>query len=100
MNFGLTQSQKVLLDRLIHQRIPDAQIVVFGSRAKGTQSARSDIDIVLKTKESDRHLLATLIDDIQESELPLLYDILYHSQIQNPSLLEYIDNHGKPLLTQ
>ncbi len=99
MSLGLTQSQKLLLDRLIHRRIPDAQIFVFGSRAKETQSSRSDIDIVLKTKESDRHLLATLIDDIQESELPFLCDILYHSQIQNPSLLEHIHHHGKPLLS-
>ena len=99
MSFGLKESHVLLLDRLIHKWIPDAQVIVFGSRAKGTQTARSDIDIVLKTKESDRHLLASLIDDIQESELPLLCDILYHTEITNPSLLEHIQNHGKPLLT-
>lgn len=42
------ETQKKIVD-LISALVPNAQIILFGSRSRGTASTVSDIDIALKT---------------------------------------------------
>ena len=48
MDFGLTESQKKILIGILQKYIKSGEEIVFGSRAMGTNTERSDIDIALK----------------------------------------------------
>ena len=79
-----------------HPRIRKARL--FGSRAKGTHSPGSDVDLALEgdiTFDLLREVSAALN---QESTLPYRFDILDFSTIESEELREHIERVGIPLL--
>ena len=68
-------------------------VTLFGSRAKGTQRERSDIDIAV-TGAKDFDLLVEQIEDI-----PTLYsiDVINMDQCGNELLREDIDKYGRKI---
>lgn len=79
--------------------MPDCDVIVYGSRAKGNYTERSDLDLVIKnTDKLDANLLFDLKDEVDDSDFPYLVDLQYYDQIQNPSLREHIDRVGKVLI--
>ena len=48
MDFGLTDKQKTLLITILKRYVKTGEVVVFGSRAKGNYTERSDIDVALR----------------------------------------------------
>ena len=68
--------------------------VLFGSRATGTNTMSSDVDIALfgdrLTLTDHAHLAATL----EELPIPQSVDLLLYSSIQSPSLREHIRKQG------
>jgi len=98
MRFGLTPKQEALLTALFDKHLEQGRVIVYGSRAAGNFSARSDLDLVLDAAgTTDRHSLAELKDDIMESDFPYLCDLFYLDEIANPALLEHIKKDGKIL---
>ena len=70
------------------------RVVLFGSRAMGTNTVRSDVDIALFGDQltlTDHARLAATLDQIPMAQT---VDIVLHKSIQNPSLLEHIHQHG------
>lgn len=70
------------------------RVVLFGSRAMGTNTVHSDVDIALFGDQltlTDHARLAATIDQIPMAQT---VDIVLHKSIQNPSLLEHIHQHG------
>lgn len=51
MAFGVSESLKDKVIAVISALIPEAKIYLFGSRARGTASERSDIDLALDAGE-------------------------------------------------
>lgn len=49
MNSGIDERTKRIIVGVIKTLLPNAKIYLFGSRARGTQSERSDIDIAVDT---------------------------------------------------
>jgi len=97
MNFGLTDRQFSLLQELLSRHLPgEAEVIVYGSRAKGTHNPGSDLDFVIKGIP-DRHLLATLREQIDDSDFPLLCDVQFYEEIRNPSLKDHIDRRGRTM---
>lgn len=70
------------------------RVVLFGSRAMGTNTVHSDVDIALFGDQltlTDHARLAATIDRIPMAQS---VDIVLHKSIQSPALLEHIHKHG------
>lgn len=69
------------------------EVVLYGSRAKGTARERSDIDIAVKGVEK----FELLVDQVED--LPTLYsvDLLNMDTCRNQLLLEDIKQYGRKI---
>ena len=73
---GIDETSKHKIIAIISALVPDATIYLFGSRARGTQSKWSDIDIALDTGHPiSRFVLGELISIFEAT------DILYKIQV-------------------
>ncbi len=70
------------------------RVVLFGSRAMGTAHERSDIDLVAYGPALDRHMLASLLMDIDELDIPWKVDLQAAADIRNAALAEHIERVG------
>jgi predicted nucleotidyltransferase len=82
-----------MVQALLRQHLPQAQVWAYGSRARGDHYEASDLDLVarnsndLKQKQSD---LETVRDAFVESDLPIIVQIVdwarippaFHAEIQ------------------
>ncbi len=94
--FGLTSKQAKLLQACFAEYLTSGSVIVYGSRAKGNFTPRSDIDLVIRhAKTNDYRLLACIQDEIDESNFPYLCDIQYFENIKNASLIFHIEKVGK-----
>jgi predicted nucleotidyltransferase len=92
MSFDLSEPHLALLADLIARHLPGTpEVLVYGSRAKGNHTPRSDLDLVIKSAPTDRHRLAALREAIEDSDFPILCDLQYYEEIQNPALKNHID---------
>lgn len=95
-DFGLTEQELREIVTCIKTREMINEALVFGSRAKGTYSKGSDIDIALKgnsvSHEDVREISMKLNE---ESYLPWHFDIINYNTIDNQNLREHIDRVGK-----
>jgi predicted nucleotidyltransferase len=70
-------------------------VVLFGSRAKGTQKIASDVDLAIKGKAVTYATAVRLADMLNEEKpLPYFFDVLHYESIIEPRLLEHIDRVG------
>ncbi len=69
-------------------------VVLYGSRAKGTFHAGSDIDITIKGEEITDSLIGNIEDDIDDLLLPYSFDISSWAQIDNAELRAHIERVG------
>ena len=99
MDFGLTEFQKKILIGILQKYIKSGEEIVFGSRAMGTNTERSDIDIALRDAEFFLpYSLGDLIDEIAESDFPYLADVIIYEDIINPALKDHVDRMGERLV--
>ena len=96
MKFGLTEAQEKILTSILRKHLVKGVVFVYGSRAKGTYSERSDVDLVIKgSDEYDTQITENIRDDISESDFPYLVDIMFFENLKNPALREHINRAGK-----
>lgn len=93
MNSGLSDEQmRCLCD--VFTRFPSVKsAVLFGSRAKGTFRAGSDVDLAVKgCSETDVIQLSAALNE--ETVLPFFFDVVSYETIQNGDLIEHIERVG------
>jgi predicted nucleotidyltransferase len=73
------------------------QIILFGSRAKGTFSNGSDIDLALKGKSLSADDILDLRLQLDELNLPWEIDLLHYESTTDPAVIEHIDRVGLKL---
>jgi uncharacterized protein len=76
------------------------RVVLFGSRARGEQSNRSDIDLAITTvncSHSEQNLIAQAIE---EMTTPSKIDILFTNRLQKEKLLANINKEGMIIYEQ
>jgi len=74
------------------------EVVLYGSRAKGTYRSGSDIDLTLKTDETFvRTDLLRIAGDFDDSDMPYYVDVSIYDKLSNPDLKAHIDRVGKTL---
>ncbi len=72
-----------------------ANVVLYGSRAKGNYKTGSDIDLTIKTAgKSDKNLLYQVIGAIDDLDLIYKFDISLFDEISNANLVEHINRVG------
>lgn len=98
--FGLAQHHIAELAESFKAHFTQGTVILYGSRAKGNFTERSDINLVIRDAGTlDRHILATIQDEIDESDVPYLCDIQYFEDIRNTVLREHIVLVGQVLLS-
>src|SRR5262245_35526819 len=71
MSHGIDEDSKRKIIAVISALIPEATIYLFGSRARGTQSQWSDIDIALDAgKKLSRYDIGEIVSMFQASSMP------------------------------
>ncbi|MDR1964867.1 MAG: nucleotidyltransferase domain-containing protein [Planctomycetaceae bacterium] len=69
---------------ILRRRIPDRTVWVFGSRANGKARKNSDLDLVIQGSEAiPNDLYNQLVEDFDESDLPIRVDLLDWNRIDN-----------------
>ncbi|MEP0712508.1 MAG: nucleotidyltransferase domain-containing protein [Algoriphagus sp.] len=95
MKFGLSNSTKDILIDIFKKYPQIAHVLVYGSRAKGNYTSRSDLDLVIDGHEIDRFTLGELISELNESDFPQTIDLQSLDRIQNEKLIDHIRRVGK-----
>ena len=97
MEFGLKDSEINALRETLAS-IPEVEeAIIYGSRARGTNKAFSDIDITLKGNNLTYLQLALLDAKIDDLYLPYFVDLSLFSMLRNEELIESVEREGKVL---
>ncbi len=97
MQYGLKESEIAALQK-IFKKYGVSEVILFGSRAKGTYRSGSDIDLAVGGEDVDLNKILDLLVDIDELYLPYRVDIVNLSTISNAQLRKHIERVGKAFL--
>lgn len=78
----LSPQEIEIVRTILRRHVPDRQVKVFGSRARGTARQYSDLDLVIMGADPPPlGALASLAEDFTESDLPYKVDIVVWADI-------------------
>lgn len=97
--FGISESVWSQIQSVFRKYPSIEKVILYGSRAKGTQKEASDIDITLIGANITTQTLAEITYDIEELNLPWMIDISIFHHIQVPSLIAHIQRVGQVIYT-
>lgn len=95
MQFGLTESQITNLQNIFAKYPEVNQVFVYGSRAKGNFSERSDIDLIIKDSKISRTIINKIMLDFEESNIPFIVELQNYDNLKNLELIDHINRVGK-----
>ncbi len=72
-------------------------VILYGSRAIGTNTNGSDIDIALTGEDLTFETIVSLKAAVEELDLPYQVDICQLETLQNRALIDHIERVGKLL---
>ncbi len=95
MSFGL--DQKTIDDiRSVFGRYSEIEkVLIYGSRAKGNYRKGSDIDLTLIGNDITDSLLAKVLRDLDDLNLPYLMDVSIFDRLRSPELEAHIQRVGR-----
>jgi len=94
-HYGLLESDlRQIIDAVATQ--PEIeQLILFGSRAKGTYKPGSDVDLAIKGTAVTYDTVLYLADLLNEQKpLPYFFDVIDYQSIQEPELIKHINKVG------
>jgi predicted nucleotidyltransferase len=96
MNHGLKKRDIENIIKASRELPEIEEVILFGSRAKGTHKKASDVDMAIKGKDISEKTVKRLSARLNE-ELPLPYfiDIVHYGTIKNQDLIEHIERVGE-----
>ncbi|HEV7350983.1 nucleotidyltransferase domain-containing protein [Telluribacter sp.] len=96
--YGISERSYGLL-REAFQKYPEVEeVLIFGSRAKGTYRKGSDIDLAIKGLRCSTQTAADLAGYLNEQvPIPYSVDVVYYDGLKQAELKAHIDRVGKPL---
>jgi hypothetical protein len=72
-----TEEYKKIIVGSILKHLPDATVILYGSRARGDWKEGSDIDVAIDTgKVIDSKKMTAIMSEVEESKLPINFDIV------------------------
>ncbi len=91
---GLSAQQLMALQRIFRKHNAIQAVKLYGSRAKGTFNPRSDVDLAALGENIDRFLIANVLLDLNDSDLPYAVDLQNYHELKNRQLIDHIDRVG------
>lgn len=95
MKFGLTDIDIAKINDVFAKLPNISKVLIFGSRAKGNFREGSDIDLALFGEALDHELILKLLAEIDDLNLPYLFDICVYDLLDSPNFKEHIDRVGQ-----
>jgi predicted nucleotidyltransferase len=92
----LTTAELALVQGVFRRHPEIGAVRLFGSRAKGTHVANSDVDVAV-WGEVDALQAEAIAAELDELQLPYRYDVKPFAAIQLPSLRDHIERVGLPV---
>lgn len=96
-SFGLKRSVVERMNGVFADHPEVEQVVLYGSRAKGTYRNGSDIDITILGDSVTLEELCKIANELDDLLLPYQIDLSLRHKIGNPDLLAHIERVGKVL---
>ena len=93
--YGIEQDEMQLMQDIFSSVDKLEQVVLFGSRAKGTHKPFSDVDITLKGDCLSENDLSEICLKLSESSLPYFFDVSIFNNLSSNSLIDHIKRRGK-----
>ena len=94
MNDGLKDKYRQEIIKILSQCKRLEKAVLFGSRAMGTFTTTSDVDIALFGEELTLTDQARLAEQMEELTMPQSVDLVLYRTIESKELLAHIKKHG------
>jgi len=94
MPYGLKQHTIEQLNQLFAGHKQITEVILYGSRAKGSFTEGSDIDLTIKGEKLDFDLLQKLNREIDDLLLPWLVDLSLYQSLNNNDLIDHIQRVG------
>lgn len=94
VKFGLTDRDIQAIEG-IFSKFPEVETVcIFGSRAKGSFKAGSDVDLAIMNKGLNNKTLLRLKNEFEESNLPYVIDLVNFHSLTNAEFIDHIKRMG------
>ena len=94
-NTGLLESDLRLIREAASSLPEIRQLILFGSRAKGTHKPGSDVDLAIRGEAVTYETAIRLADLLNEEKpLPYFFDVVNYHSIREPRLIAHIDQVG------
>jgi len=101
MPYGLQDRDIQLILETVKTFPEVSQLVLFGSRAKGTYKTASDVDLAIKGTSVTYDTAVRLSDILNEEKpLPYFFDVIHYESITEKRLVEHIDRVGVVLYSK
>ncbi len=71
----ITPAARQVVLELVEKHLPNTEVWAYGSRARGTASPKSDLDLVTLAKPDRTAAVADLREALEESFLPFRVDL-------------------------
>jgi len=95
---GLSEKELSSLREVFMKFDAIEEVILFGSRARGTHQKASDVDFAIKGKNIDLDTLSKLKYTLEEeTNLPYFFDIVIYDKITNDALKQAIDEGGEKI---
>ena len=94
-SFGLPSIYISKINSVFSQYGNIDEVVLFGSRAKGTYRDNSDIDLAIKGESIDLSTLQQIENKLEELYIPNSIDLIVFDKIENSDLINHINRVGK-----
>ena len=97
MKYGMLDEELKLMHDIFAQTSTLEKVVLYGSRAKGTNKPFSDVDITLVGDRLSDEELTDVMYRLSESSLPYFCDVSLFKNLNNPALIDHIRRRGKEI---
>lgn len=95
MKFGLSDMDFEKIN-LVFTKFPTIRkVLIYGSRAKGNFREGSDIDLALFGNHLENETIFQLVNEMDELNLPYLFDFCIYDQLDSTNFKEHIDRIGQ-----
>ena len=91
---GLSESTVAKLRRVFAAHSGVERVILYGSRAKGTQRKGSDIDMTIVGESFDTTALLRIETELDDLLLPYLIDLSLFHHVENAELIAHIERVG------
>ena len=95
MPYGLLEKDMLHILEAVRCFPEIAQVVLFGSRAKGNYKPGSDVDLAIKGATVTYDTAVKLAEMLNEEKpLPYFFDVIHYETVTDPQFVQHIDRVG------